>query len=292
MHKGEIRGKRMERKRTILEAIKMVLEDTPKGMTYRQIYQKIVDNNLYEFGAKTPEQVVHGNIRRHCVGIEFPTASVVKFFRIDHVVKRENYYALYLDGDDIKGNIQKKDKIRDKFDIEDELLPEERMVKVYQHYLRDLKRSLMEVIMGCHPSFFEKMVVDLLLAMGYGYDDKAGQVVGKPHDGGIDGIISEDKLGLDVIYIQAKRYSEGNNVGIGDVQRFVGAMKKIEKGVFITTSHYTKEAKEYLKEVQKHIRLIDGETLLDLMIKYGVGLERVKEYIVYKVNEDYFSDNI
>ena len=229
MHKGEIRGKRMERKRTILEAIKMVLEDVPKGMTYRQIYQKIVDNNLYECGAKTPEQVVHGTIRRHCVGIEFPTASVVKFFRIDHVVKRQNYYALYLDGDEIKENIQKKDKTRDKFDTEDELLPEERMVKVYQHYLGDLKRSLMEVIMGCHPSFFEKMVVDLLLAMGYGYDDKASQVVGKPHDGGIDGIISEDKLSLGVIYIQAKRYSEGNNVGIGDVQRFVGAMKKLKR---------------------------------------------------------------
>lgn len=282
----------MERKRTILEAIKLILEDAPKGMTYRQIYQKIVDNNLDEFGAKAPENVVHGTIRRRCIGIDFPTASPVKVFRIDHVVKRENYYALYLDGDDIKENIQKKDRIRDKFDIEDELLPEERMVKVYQHYLGDLRRSLMEVVMGCHPSFFEKMVVDLLLAMGYGYDDKSGQVVGKPHDGGIDGIISEDKLGLDVIYIQAKRYCEGNNVGIGEVQRFVGAMKKIEKGVFITTSHYTKEAKDYLKEVQKHVRLIDGETLVDLMIKYGVGLERVKEYIVYKVSEDYFSDNI
>lgn len=282
----------MERKRTILEAIKMVLEDAPKGMTYRQIYQNIIDNNLYEFGAKAPENVVHGTIRRHCVGIEFPTASPIKALRIDHVVKRENYYALYLDGDDIKENILKKDKIRDKIDIEDELLPEERMVQVYQRYLGDLKRSLMETVMGCHPSFFEKMVVDLLLAMGYGYDDKSGQVVGKPHDGGIDGIISEDKLGLDVIYIQAKRYSEGNNVGIGDVERFVGAMKKIEKGVFITTSHYTREAKDYLKEVQKHVRLIDGETLVDLMIKYGVGLERVKEYIVYKVNEDYFSDSI
>ena len=218
----------MERKKTILEAIKMVLEDAPKGMAYRQIYQKIINNNLYEFGAKAPENVVHGTIRRHCIGIEFPTASPVKVFRIDHAVKRENYYALYLD-DDIKENIQKKDKIRDKFDIEDELLPEERMVQVYQHYLGDLKRSLMEVVIGCHPSFFEKMVVDLLLAMGYGYDDKAGQVVGKPHDGGIDGIISEDKLGLDVIYIQAKRYSEGNNVGIGDVQRFVGAMKKLKR---------------------------------------------------------------
>lgn len=284
----------MERRMTILEAIKMILEDAPEGMTYRQIYQKIVNHKLYEFGAKTPQNVVHGMIRRHCMGIEFPTASPVKFFRIDHVVKRENYYALYLEGDDIKENINKKDRTRDEFDTEDELLPEERMVQVYQHYLGDLKRSLMEVIMGCHPSFFEKMVVDLLLAMGYGYDDKSGQVVGKPHDGGIDGIISEDKLGLDVIYIQAKRYSEGNNVGILEVRAFVGAMDdKTEKGVFITTSHYTKEAIEFANsKTSKHIRLIDGETLVDLMIKYEIGLERVKEYIVYKVNEDYFSDNI
>ncbi len=166
------------------------------------------------------------------------------------------------------------------------------MVQAYKHYLADLKRSLIDIVRGCHPNFFEKMVVDLLLAMGYGCDDKSGQVIGKSHDGGIDGIISEDKLGLNLIYIQAKRYNEENNVGRPEIQRFIGAMQRAEKGVFITTSHFTKEALSFANaETRKHIRLIDGESLVDLMIKHRVGLETIKEYIVYRVNEDYFKDN-
>lgn len=126
--------------------------------------------------------------------------------------------------------------------------------------------------------------MDLLLAMGYGCDDKSGQVIGKSHDGGIDGIISEDKLGLNLIYIQAKRYNEGNSVGRPEIQRFIGAMQKAEKGVFITTSKFTKEALDFANaESRKHIRLIDGDSLVELMIKHSVGLERIKEYIVYKI---------
>lgn len=127
--------------------------------------------------------------------------------------------------------------------------------------------------------------------MGYGCDDKSGQVIGKSHDGGIDGIISEDKLGLNLIYIQAKRYNEGNSVGRPEIQRFIGAMQKAEKGVFITTSKFTKEALDFANaESRKHIRLIDGDSLVELMIKHNVGLERIKEYIVYKIDEDYFAD--
>ena len=176
-------------------------------------------------------------------------------------------------------------------DIEDELLPEEKMVQAYHGYLGNLKHSLLEKVRECHPSFFEKLVVDLLLAMGYGCDDKSGQIIGKSHDGGIDGIISEDKLGLNLIYIQAKRYNGGNSVGRPEIQRFIGAMQKAEKGVFITTSKFTKEALDFANaESRKHIRLIDGDVLVELMIKHSVGLERIKEYIVFKIDEDYFAD--
>lgn len=282
------------KKRTICDAIKEVLKDEKEGLTYLEIYSRIEERKLYEFGAKSPQTVVHGKIRRHCEDLEFPSASPVKFFKIIRTDRNTNYYGLVDDmnpspikdkDSDESGNLQYV------LDIEDELLPEEKMVQAYHRYLGDLKHSLLEKVRECHPSFFEKLVVDLLLAMGYGCDDKSGQVIGKSHDGGIDGIISEDKLGLNLIYIQAKRYNEGNSVGRPEIQRFIGAMQKAEKGVFITTSKFTKEALEFANaESRKHIGLIDGDSLVELMIKYSVGLERIKEYIVYKVDEDYFAD--
>ena len=282
------------KKRTICDAIKEVLKDEKQGLTYLEIHSRIEERKLYEFGAKFPQAVVHGEIRRHCEDLEFPSASPVKFFKIIRTDRNTNYYGLV---DDMNPS-QIKDKDFDEtsnlqyvLDIEDELLPEEKMVQAYHGYLGDLKHSLLEKVRECHPSFFEKLVVDLLLAMGYGCDDKSGQVIGKSHDGGIDGIISEDKLGLNLIYIQAKRYNKGNSVGRPEIQRFIGAMQKAEKGVFITTSKFTKEALDFVNaESRKHIRLIDGDSLVELMIKYSVGLERIKEYIVFKIDEDYFAD--
>lgn len=282
------------KKKTICDAIKEVLKDEKDGLTYLEIHSQIEEKKLYEFGAKSSQAVVHGEIRRHCEDLEFPSASPVKFFKIIRIDRNTNYYGLVDDmnpspikdkDSDEPGNLQYV------LDIEDELLPEEKMVQAYHRYLGDLKHSLLEKVRECHPSFFEKLVVDLLLAMGYGCDDKSGQVIEKSHDGGIDGIISEDKLGLNLIYIQAKRYNEGNSVGRPEIQRFIGAMQKAEKGVFITTSKFTKEALDFANaESRKHIRLIDGDSLVELMIKHSVGLERIKEYIVYKINEDYFAD--
>ena len=282
------------KKRTICDAIKEVLKDEKQGLTYLEIYSRIEERKLYEFSAKSPQAVVHSGIRRHCEDLEFPSASPVKFFRIIRTDRNTNYYGLV---DDMNPS-SIKDKYSDEprnlqyvLDIEDELLPEEKMVQAYHGYLGNLKHSLLEKVRECHPSFFEKLVVDLLLAMGYGCDDKSGQIIGKSHDGGIDGIISEDKLGLNLIYIQAKRYNGGNSVGRPEIQRFIGAMQKAEKGVFITTSKFTKEALDFANaESRKHIRLIDGDVLVELMIKHSVGLERIKEYIVFKIDEDYFAD--
>ena len=280
------------KKRTICDAIKEILKGEEQGLTYREIYCHIEERKLYEFGAKSPQAVVHGEIRRHCANLEFPSASPVKFFKIVRTENNMNYYALADDLDVfLVKSSEESGNLKYVLDIEDELLPEEKMVQAYQRYLGDLKHSLLEKVRECHPSFFEKLVVDLLLAMGYGCDDKSGHVIGKSHDGGIDGIISEDKLGLNLIYIQAKRYNEGNSVGRPEIQRFIGAMQKAEKGVFITTSRFTKEALDFANaESRKHIRLIDGDSLVELMIKHSVGLEKIKEYIVFKINEDYFAE--
>lgn len=276
----------MKRDRIISEAIELVLKNSKVPMTDREIYEKVLRDGLYEFNAKDPLSVLRLEVRKHCLGIDFPSASPIKTFKLNKKVDGVNYYELNSGDCDGSGA-----NINYVIDIEGELLPEEKMVNAYNLYLADLKHLLLEKVRECHPSFFEKLVVDLLISMGYGCDDKSGQVIGKSHDGGIDGIISEDKLGLNLIYIQAKRYSEGNNVGRPEIQRFIGAMQKAEKGVFITTSKFTKEALEFANaETRKHIRLVDGDSLVELMIKHSVGLEKIKEYVVYKINEDFFRD--
>jgi restriction system protein len=142
------------------------------------------------------------------------------------------------------------------------------------------------------PTFFEKLVVELLLAMGYGGSRKdAGEAIGKSGDGGIDGIIKEDKLGLDVIYIQAKRWGE-NPVGSKEIRNFVGSLvgHKANKGVFITTSSYTKDALEYVKTINHKVILIDGELLTELMIENNIGVSKVQSYEIKKIDFDYFSE--
>ena len=130
------------------------------------------------------------------------------------------------------------------------------------------------------------MVVDLLLKMGYGHDKTSGIVTGKPHDGGIDAIIKEDKLGLDSIYIQAKRYDKNNTVGGPAIQQFIGAMGKISKGVFITTGSFSKPAIEEASNPGKQqIDLIDGEDFITKLAEFGIGVKEVKDY---EIDEDYF----
>ena len=125
--------------------------------------------------------------------------------------------------------------------------------------------------------------------MGYGYDNDSGFVTGQSHDGGIDGIIYEDKLGLDQIYLQAKRYMQGNSVGRRELQAFVGAMQNVQKGVFITTSSFTKEARQYVdQQQQKNLKLIDGKMLISLMIKYEIGIVSEEVIKIYRLDSSYF----
>ena len=170
--------------------------------------------------------------------------------------------------------------------------PQEILEASYQSLRQTLAQELLERIKNSPPKFFESLVVDLLVAMGYGGSRKdAGQAVGQVGDGGIDGIIKEDKLGLDAIYLQAKRW-EGT-VGSPVVQGFAGALigKKARKGVFITTSNFSPQARSFASGTENlKIILIDGEQLAQLMIDHDVGVTEESRYIVKKVDLDYFGD--
>jgi restriction system protein len=153
----------------------------------------------------------------------------------------------------------------------------------------DLEDDLLASIAKCSPAFFENLVVELLVGMGYGGSiADAGQTIGKSGDGGIDGIIKEDKLGLDIVYIQAKRW--GNSVGSKEIRNFVGALagQKANKGVFITTSGYTKEAISFVQQIQQKVILIDGHQLAQLMIDYDIGVSLEKNYQIKRVDHDFF----
>lgn len=175
--------------------------------------------------------------------------------------------------------------------VEDEGTPEDAMDAAYKKLRNALASELIQQILGCSPAFFERLVVDLLVRMGYGGSRQdAGQAVGKSGDGGIDGIIKEDRLGLDVIYIQAKRW-EGT-VGRPEIQKFVGALhgQRAKKGIFITTSTFSNEAVQYAEMIESKVVLMDGETLAKLMIDHGVGVSPVASYEIKRVDSDYFAE--
>ena len=169
--------------------------------------------------------------------------------------------------------------------------PEEQLENAYKILSDGLASEIIQSVKSCSPTFFERLVVELLLAMGYGGTRVgAGRAIGQSGDGGIDGIIDEDRLGLDAIYIQAKRW-EGV-VGRPEIQKFVGALQgqRAHKGVFITTSDFTKEAQEYVKNISNKVVLINGFALARLMIENNVGVSVAATYQVKKIDSDYFID--
>jgi restriction system protein len=171
--------------------------------------------------------------------------------------------------------------------------PEESLETAYQKIRKSLASELINKVVELSPAFFEKLVVELLVKMGYGGSIKdAGKAMGKSGDEGIDGTIKEDKLGLDIIYIQAKRWKPGNVVGRPELQKFVGALagQGAKKGIFITTSNFTKEAIEYTPRNETKIVLIDGHQLAQLMIDYNLGCTPQQTYEVKKIDTDYFGE--
>jgi len=171
--------------------------------------------------------------------------------------------------------------------------PTEIIEQKIQEVNEALADELLRKIKNSSPKFFEKLVIDLLLKIGYGGSEKEmAEVVGKSGDEGIDGTIKEDKLGLDVIYIQAKKW-EGP-VGRPEIQKFIGALsgKKAKKGVFFTTSTFTDEAKNYVSHLEQKVVLIDGNKLADLMIKNNVGVSVEKVIEIKRIDSDYFEEDI
>lgn len=169
--------------------------------------------------------------------------------------------------------------------------PEESLEGAYQKLRADLASDLLQRLKTCSPIFFERLVVEVIVKMGYGGTRKdAGKAVGKSGDGGIDGIIKEDKLGLDAIYIQAKRWE--NTVGRPEIQKFIGALaqQRAKKGLFITTSSFSADAEDCISRIEAKVVLIDGETLTQLMIDHNVGVSTVGNYEIKKVDSDYFSE--
>lgn len=173
-----------------------------------------------------------------------------------------------------------------------ETTPQESIEFGYQKIRKELEFELLNRVKSCSPDFFERLVVDLLVKMGYGGSRRdAGRAIGKSGDGGIDGIIKEDKLGLDIVYIQAKRW-DNTVVGRPEIQKFVGALhgQRAKKGVFITTSRFSQEAREYVSIIDSKIVLIDGQELAQLMIDNHVGVSTVSIYEIKKIDSDYFTD--
>ncbi|ALE38024.1 restriction endonuclease [Leptospira interrogans] len=170
--------------------------------------------------------------------------------------------------------------------------PDEMMETGYSKIRKDLAEELLNKIKSCNPYFFESIVLDLLIKLGYGgSDEKNKKVTKKSNDEGIDGIIKEDKLGLDLIYVQAKKWE--NPVSGTEIQKFAGALQvqRAKKGIFITTSMFTTNAHEYVSKMDSKIVLIDGAELTDLMIEYNVGVSTKQTYEIKKVDLEYFNED-
>jgi restriction system protein len=175
--------------------------------------------------------------------------------------------------------------------IATEQTPEEALELAHQSLRLNLAQDILSRILLCSPTFFERLVVELLVKMGYGGSRRdAGERIGQSGDGGIDGIIKEDRLGLDTIYIQAKRWQ--GSVGRPEIQKFVGALQgqRAKKGVFITTSSYTAEASDYASRIDTKVVLIDGQLLANLMMDFDVGVSVSASYIVKRIDSDYFEE--
>jgi len=167
--------------------------------------------------------------------------------------------------------------------------PHEALESAYDRLRSELAAEILSTIKVSEPALFEEIVVDLLVKMGYGGSRKdAGQAIGRRGDEGIDGIIKEDRLGLDIIYIQAKRWDA--TIGRPEIQKFAGALdgQRAKKGIFITTSDFSRDAEDYASRIDKKIILIDGQTMARLMIDFGVGVTSVSTYEVKKLDSDYF----
>lgn len=203
-------------------------------------------------------------------------------------VKFLERFSEFLDFKNFKRDASEDSELSEQIQVK---TPEENLETIVQGINQDLASELLSNIKSCSPSFFEYLVIDVLVKMGYGGTRQdAAKIVGRSGDGGIDGTINEDRLGLDVIYVQAKRWE--NPVGRPEIQKFAGALQGVRarKGIFITSSSFTNEAKDFVSRIESKIILIDGQTLAQYMIAFDVGVSTKDIYEVKKIDLDYFTE--
>lgn len=230
--------------------------------------------------------------------LDYPKRGYFKITQRGAGVLQENlseinmrYLKRYPEFIEFRQSNQTNDALDETNGEEDELTPEEALESAYQKIRADLADELLETIIKSSPAFFEKLVIELLVAMGYGGTQRdAARAVGGVGDGGIDGIIDEDRLGLETIYIQAKKWQQDNKVSRPQIQSFVGALtgNNARKGVFITTSDFTNDARTYASGLSIKVVLINGERLANLMIDYGIGVSTRFKYEIKNIDSDYF----
>lgn len=258
----------------------------------KKFYNRVYWAKAHLKMAGTVENVGKGQFKITNRGTEIlkdnPALINVKFL----TNKFEDYKNLitgYRKKDDTKNTPSNEEIETDELDLNQ--TPEEQIELGYQKIHASLQIEILNKLKSVHPSFFERIVVELLVKMGYGGSiQDAGKAIGKSGDEGIDGIIKEDKLGLDVIYVQAKRW--GSVVGRPELHKFVGALagQGAKKGIFITTSNFTKEAELYTPKNETKIVLIDGEKLSQYMIEYNLGVSVQSNYEIKKIDSDYFDE--
>ena len=257
--------------------------------------QRLVDNRAtwaitYLCKANLIERVAKGKYKITNTGIQ------VLHEKKDHVELKDLYqfdsFRQFINTDTMSG--EKKDLSKPSV-LEDlqEGTPQDNLNASMEQINKELSANLLSEIMERSPAFFEKMVVQLLLKMGYGSALEDGFVTGCSGDEGIDGIIREDKLGFSSIYIQAKRWAEDKAIGRPEIQKFVGALagQGAQKGLFITTGTFTQEARSYVeKQLSTKVVLVDGEKLTKLMIEYNIGVSVETVYTIKKIDTDFFSE--
>lgn len=270
---------------TIIEAIVNVLRESSNPLSPKDIYDLIINRQYYTFGAKDPLGVVRGEIRKHCYGVDFPSASPRKIFiEVKATGQSKPLYGLW------QGQASNAVSLYVEKITKDQL-PEEIIHSKYLEHINSIKNQLLDAINSSDPAFFERLVVTLLLKMGYGWhESEAGKVVGGAGDEGIDGIINEDKLGLEKIYIQAKRYNS-KKVPPSEIREFIGSMnqKGAHKGVFFSSSCFTEQACNSAEKAQgMNITLIDGRLLCEYLVQNGMGVAKVSTYDVFEIDKNFF----
>jgi restriction system protein len=262
-------------------------EKLPSG-TQTKFDNRIYWTKSYFIKAKLIEQTKRGHFKITEKGLDFLN-NFSESITVNDLKEIDEFREFHQGSN----NTNEENSGTDKRGIIENKTPLEKLEESYQYIKDELANELLEKIKSNTWQFFEDLVIDLMFKMGYGGSrNKANQSIKRTNDEGIDGIINEDKLGLDVIYLQAKKWTKEGGIGRPEIQKFVGALhgQRAKKGVFITTSYFSDNAYEYVKTIDPKVILIDGETLTNLMIEYGLGTTTVESYHIKKIDLDYFEE--